>query len=121
MAFMKIQQKKVKRNKAVSISCFSHFKEMAIEKLRVEAIKKIHKQMKEEFQKGREDAYQAIYNDEIDLQRAEELCSVDEPYHYEGFEEKTKIYVKGFILALNEILKEARQKIEKVDRHNCDE
>ena len=29
---------------------------MAIEELRVEAIKKIHKQMEEEFQKGREDA-----------------------------------------------------------------
>jgi len=64
---------------------------MAIEELRVEAIKKIHKQMEEDFQKEREDAYQAICNDEIDLQRAEELCSVDEPYHYERFEGKTKM------------------------------
>ena len=77
--------------------------------------------MEEEFQKEREDAYQAICNDEIDLQRAEELCSVDEPYHYEGFEEKTKIYVKGFISALNEILDEVEQKIEEVEQHNCDE
>ncbi|MCW3131427.1 MAG: hypothetical protein N2V73_01700 [Candidatus Methanospirare jalkutatii] len=87
----------------------------------MEAIKKIHKQMKEEFQKGREDAYQAICNDKIDLQRAEELCSVDEPYHYEEFEGKTKIYVKGFISALNEILEEAEQKIEEVEQHNYDE
>ena len=86
----------------------------------MEAIKKIHKQMKEEFQKGREYAYQAICNGKIDLQRAEELCSV-EPYHYEEFEGKTKIYVKGFISALNEILEEAEQKIEEVEQHNCDE
>jgi len=79
-----------------------------MENLKKEATEMLRRQMTEDYNEGYKNALEMIKNGKITLQEAEDLVAATEPSH-EAFFERSAKFREGFIDALAEALKGARQ------------
>ena len=79
-----------------------------MENLKKEATDMFRRQMTSDYDEGYKSALEMIKNGKITLQEAEELVTAEEPIH-EAFAGQSEKFKEGFIDALKEILKEAKQ------------
>jgi len=79
-----------------------------MEETKEKAIEKLRKEMKQDYDRGYEDACEMLANGKIDLEEAQNLVDAEEPSH-DNFVGESKNYVQGFIAGLAEMLEEAKK------------
>lgn len=79
-----------------------------MEETKKKAIEKLHKEMKQDYDRGYKRACDMLANGKMDLKEAQQLVDAEEPYHDE-FVEESKNYVQGSIAGLAEMLEEAKK------------
>ena len=79
-----------------------------MENLKKEATEILRRQMTADYNEGYKSALEMIKSGKIALQEVENIVAAKEPIH-EEFHEKSAKFREGFIFALAEILRDAKQ------------
>jgi hypothetical protein len=84
-----------------------------VEEIKKEAIEKLRRKMEEDYSKGYERAVELVKDEKMGLSDAENLVAMENPIH-EEFAGQSREFIEGFIDALDEMLRKAREKEKEV-------